>query len=125
MSRPMREVILENFLSKVANLRAEKKQARWDMNRTYCSQPPIITQRELMFYGNACGIPELSSMLSFASTLHDLGSILFYRSNPLLNDYIVLDPSWVISLVAPIFKWPVIISLDLMSNLAERGQWAH
>lgn len=60
-----------------------------------------------MFYGNACGIPKLEAMVSFVECLHDLGRILYYRANPLLNDYIVLDPSWLAGLVAPLFSWKV------------------
>lgn len=63
----MREIQLAIELNKIAELRNREQKL------------PIITQRELIFYGNACGIPKLETILNLATVLHECGQIVYLR----------------------------------------------
>jgi len=64
------------------------------LSRRERNKPPIITQQELVMYGNACGIPTLPACLQCSKMLHNAGLIFC-----LAQDTIILNPEWLIDLV--------------------------
>eukprot|EP01127_Copromyxa_protea_P021259 TRINITY_DN7267_c0_g1_i2.p1 TRINITY_DN7267_c0_g1~~TRINITY_DN7267_c0_g1_i2.p1 ORF type:complete len:2037 (-),score=281.34 TRINITY_DN7267_c0_g1_i2:43-5445(-) len=93
LKRTMREVQLGIILSRIAAMKTEQK------------QPPVISVRELIFYGSTCGITQLDIILNLAESLHQCGQIFYFRSNPLLKDIIILDPCYLVSILNNLVAW--------------------
>lgn len=45
---------------------------------------------------SSCNITEEKQLSRAAKTLHELGSLVYFESDPKLSDLVILDPKWLI-----------------------------
>jgi len=64
---------------------------------------PILTLNDLMRLGNTCGIASMGKILECTRILHSIGSIIHFDKLGQLRDFVVLDPQWLVRMLATIF----------------------
>eukprot|EP01127_Copromyxa_protea_P021835 TRINITY_DN7619_c0_g1_i2.p1 TRINITY_DN7619_c0_g1~~TRINITY_DN7619_c0_g1_i2.p1 ORF type:complete len:2022 (-),score=440.49 TRINITY_DN7619_c0_g1_i2:87-5282(-) len=92
-SIPLKFLQLRDLLSKIGNSYLSKNQA------------PIIKQKDLILFGNACGIVDFDGVMDCARILHECGAIVYLRKTPELMDCIVLDPGWLAGLFETVLSF--------------------
>lgn len=63
---------------------------------------PLLTQKELAQLGSFCQL-SFEATMSSAQHLHELGSIVYFGRSSILKDLCVLDPQWLIDVLATVF----------------------
>eukprot|EP01125_Pyxidicula_operculata_P017251 TRINITY_DN603_c0_g1_i1.p1 TRINITY_DN603_c0_g1~~TRINITY_DN603_c0_g1_i1.p1 ORF type:complete len:2599 (-),score=583.24 TRINITY_DN603_c0_g1_i1:6794-14590(-) len=61
---------------------------------------PVIDQRTLISVGKACGISSDDEVMACCQKLHEYGSIMYFGDDPELVNLSILDPAWLIKLMA-------------------------
>lgn len=56
----------------------------------------------------------VNETLTAATLLQHCGRILYFRKNPVLKDYVILEPAWLASFIVPLFVQEVLYP-DLMN----------
>eukprot|EP01125_Pyxidicula_operculata_P009102 TRINITY_DN3014_c0_g1_i1.p1 TRINITY_DN3014_c0_g1~~TRINITY_DN3014_c0_g1_i1.p1 ORF type:complete len:2289 (+),score=389.78 TRINITY_DN3014_c0_g1_i1:90-6956(+) len=64
---------------------------------------PIINRNELQREGALCNLTKYRDVLNCIRTLHKMGSILFFEEVPELSDLVLLDPQWLVHVMANFF----------------------
>lgn len=62
--------------------------------------PPIIDRTILMNYGRMCGLKTEQEVYELCRVLHNFGLIVYFDSDPLLSQLVIIDPSFLTNLMA-------------------------
>lgn len=64
---------------------------------------PVVTTREIVEWGNLCGITTVQGLQDCLGFLNRLGSVLFFPDDQYLKDLIILDPLWLSKMMTTLF----------------------
>lgn len=79
--------------------------------------PPVLTKAEFTALGATCNITDPKELSRVSKTLHELGTLIHFESDPKLNELVVLDPKWLTEVMATI--------LTTRHNFAKNGILKH
>lgn len=73
-----------------------------DRRATYPNLP-VIDRAQLLGLGAVCGMGEAKQVIDCVMFLSRIGSVLYFPDDPLISNLVVLDPQWLIDVMATLF----------------------
>lgn len=64
---------------------------------------PVISRAELLSHGSYCDLKDPASVLASVKFMNSVGSLVYFDTDPLLRNLIILDPQWLTRMMASLF----------------------